>query len=131
MTAKESKAVACPGLGDRLIFAEQGERAEAEVFRTRSIGFMEHTSRADLYAEARLALHAAEAELGELRRMVGSAGDVVQMAINTLICSCRPAGNRDVDDAAEIRATVQALRQLRQLLASDGGEDGDDEGEGT
>lgn len=143
MTAKESKAVACPGLGDRLIFAEQGERAEAEVFRTRSIGFMEHTSRADLYAEARLALHAAEAELAnaesdidtlashnielqaELRELRRAARDYME-ASDTLQQALRDG----INVHGAISGFIGAQDNLQCTLASDGGADGDNEGEG-
>ena len=142
MTAKESKSVACPGLVDRLIFAEQGERAEAEVFRTRSIGFMEHTSRADLYAEARLALHAAEAEHAkEVNALSKLANDNGQLA-NNYMRELGELRRRVLElcvkwDAAQKAAHPYGYHEgriptdeLRQLLASDGGADGDNEGEG-
>lgn len=46
-------------------------------------------------------------------RLIAAAPELLEaceMAVQTFIVSCRPAGNPDVDDAAEIRGMVATLR---------------------
>ena len=46
-------------------------------------------------------------------RLIAAAPDLLaacEMAVQTFIVSCRPVGNPDVDDAAEIRGMVATLR---------------------
>lgn len=103
MTAKESKAVAW--------ITPRGLECLNKCRNDHDIGYTEAWTRSDEEKTVALveesALHAAEAELGELRRKVG---EVLR------------------DGAGWIPTTY--ADKLRLLLASDGGADGDNEGEG-
>lgn len=109
MTAKESKAVAWR-------YRDRHE-AEADVWNYFDLPpLMTYDYVEPLCLQS--ALHAAEAELGELRRRVGEiAGGIAIYA-------------GDEEGSRLDRLAAHWEKQLRQLLASDGGADGDDEGEG-
>lgn len=104
MTAKESKAVARFDL-DSSYESRHGVR----MYECADGDYV-------LYDDHQSALHAAEAELGELRRRVGELSRELRMVWNL------PHHTRN-------SATDRIANELR-LLASDGVADGDNEGEG-
>lgn len=53
------------------------------------------------------------AEEAGLKKRVEVLEDAVEHALNTLVCSCAPLGNPDVDDASEIKHTIQVLQAAR------------------
>lgn len=118
MTAKESKAVA---RYDPEMEREPYTDDEYRVVMTPDpagdyVKFTDHQS----------ALHAAEAELGELRRKVIAASGLVE-GLTLDYAKWIYGKTKQHDFVAE---AASYITQLRQLLASDGGADGDDEGEG-
>lgn len=118
MTAKESKAVASVCLiGDPELYAH-GEFASVQM---QLFGGYEPKIGDKMVMQS--ALHAAEAELGELRRKVGELADRWDTDV---------AKNESYDNFDEgcNAARSNDATELRQLLASDGGADGDNEGEG-
>ena len=106
MTAKESKAVACTC----------ADHVAGET------GYVTFSAPVPFGTKLALqsALHAAEAELGELRSFLDDVEEYLADRSDVIDGDDGfPAPNRE----------MSMLTELRQLLASDGGADGDSEGE--
>ena len=116
MTAKESKAVAVVGYMD-----EGGAIMEAAM-RNMNRGWKYHYK---IPLVPQSALHAAEAELGELRRRVGELRTKYEVRRDNWKkrASTSEWHNGHYMQARDIESDLQ-------LLASDGGSDGDNAGEG-
>lgn len=111
MTAKEPKAVAW-------LMTCEAYRRPPEVYLSEP-GFVPPISKLiPLIPES--ALHAAEAELGELRRRVGVVAGHLLNEANGWSDDMPTAAFADFKDIAN---------ELRQLLAADGGADGDNTNE--